>query len=255
MLAATPLAATMSVPRIIGSLVGGYAGDKAGRYIARQVGVGDTGQEIAGDVGGLVGGGIGGHRLNTGVRSFRTSIVDALRPEPTYPGAPLPASPSTGEFVESAPATPPGPPIARGEVVPPKLLPASASVARDLPYRMGPGEVAPEDVNAPDPFVLGGRGGVRVPARMTPRLLSSGTEIGVPSDSPPPVSSLYPPVTENPFVGNLARAMQKSGVPMGDRPSLLLKGSGRVNRILSPEEDLTDALAKSARLARRQRKH
>jgi hypothetical protein len=33
----------------------------------------------------------------------------------------------------------------------------------------------------------------------------------------------------------------------------LLKGSGRVNRILGPEEDLTDALAKSVRLAKRQR--
>jgi len=42
--------------------------------------------------------------------------------------------------------------------------------------------------------------------------------------------------------------MQKSGVPMADRPSLLLKGSGRVNRILGSEEDLTDVLAKSVRL-------
>jgi len=46
--------------------------------------------------------------------------------------------------------------------------------------------------------------------------------------------------------------MQKSGVPMADRPSLLLKGSGRVNRILGSEEDLTDVLAKSVRLAKRQ---
>jgi hypothetical protein len=47
--------------------------------------------------------------------------------------------------------------------------------------------------------------------------------------------------------------MQKSGVPMADRPSLLLKGSGRVKRILGPDEDLTDAMAKSVRLAKRQR--
>jgi len=43
------------------------------------------------------------------------------------------------------------------------------------------------------------------------------------------------------------RAMQKSGMPIAKRPNLLLKGSGRVNRILGPEEDLTDILAKSAR--------
>jgi len=40
---------------------------------------------------------------------------------------------------------------------------------------------------------------------------------------------------------------------MAERPSLLLKGSGRVNRILGQEEDPTDILAKSGRLARRQR--
>ena len=38
-----------------------------------------------------------------------------------------------------------------------------------------------------------------------------------------------------------------------ERPNLLLKGSGRVNRILGPEEDLTDILGKSLRQARRQR--
>jgi hypothetical protein len=35
--------------------------------------------------------------------------------------------------------------------------------------------------------------------------------------------------------------------------NLLLKGSRRVNRILGPEEDLSDILAKSLRQARRQR--
>jgi hypothetical protein len=64
---------------------------------------------------------------------------------------------------------------------------------------------------------------------------------------------LRPPITENPAVGNLSRALQKSGVPIADRPSLLLKGSGRVNRILRPNEDLTDAMAKSVRLAKRLR--
>jgi len=32
---------------------------------------------------------------------------------------------------------------------------------------------------------------------------------------------------------------------IAERPNLLLKGSGRVNRILGPEEDLSDILAKS----------
>jgi hypothetical protein len=36
-------------------------------------------------------------------------------------------------------------------------------------------------------------------------------------------------------------------------PNLLLKGSGRVNRFLGSEEDLTDVLAKSLRQAKRQR--
>jgi hypothetical protein len=51
----------------------------------------------------------------------------------------------------------------------------------------------------------------------------------------------------------VVRAMQKSGVPIAERPNLLLKGSGRVNRFLGSEEDLTDVLAKSLRQAKRQR--
>jgi hypothetical protein len=47
--------------------------------------------------------------------------------------------------------------------------------------------------------------------------------------------------------------MDKSGVPIAARPNLLLKGSGRVNRFLGSEEDLTDVLAKSLRQAKRQR--
>jgi hypothetical protein len=45
--------------------------------------------------------------------------------------------------------------------------------------------------------------------------------------------------------------MQKSGVPIAERPNLLLKGSGRVNRVLGPEEDLAGSLEKSLRQARR----
>ena len=43
---------------------------------------------------------------------------------------------------------------------------------------------------------------------------------------------------------SFVRAMQKSGLPIAERPNLLLKGSGRVNRILGPEEDLTYILRK-----------
>jgi hypothetical protein len=57
-----------------------------------------------------------------------------------------------------------------------------------------------------------------------------------------PTASALQPVTENPVVGNFVRAMDKSGVSIAKRPSLLLKGSGRVNRMLGPEEDLSDAL-------------
>ncbi len=59
------------------------------------------------------------------------------------------------------------------------------------------------------------------------------------------------PVTENPVVGSFVRAMQKSGLPIAERPNLLLKGSGRVNRILGPEEDLAGPLTKSVRQAKR----
>jgi hypothetical protein len=61
------------------------------------------------------------------------------------------------------------------------------------------------------------------------------------------------PVTENPVVGGLVRAMQESGLPIAKRPNLLLKGAGRVNRILGPEEDLSDILAKSLRQVKRQK--
>jgi len=41
-----------------------------------------------------------------------------------------------------------------------------------------------------------------------------------------------------PSVGSLVRAMQKSRVPIAEMRNLLLKGSGRVNRVLEPDEDL-----------------
>jgi hypothetical protein len=69
----------------------------------------------------------------------------------------------------------------------------------------------------------------------------------------PSASKISRPVTENPVVGSLVRAMQKSGLPIAERPNLLLKGSGRVNRILGPEEDLAGPLEKCLRQVRRQR--
>lgn len=59
---------------------------------------------------------------------------------------------------------------------------------------------------------------------------------------------------ENSVVGSLVRAMQKSGLPIAERPNLLLKGS-RVNRILGPDAELTGPLEKSLRQARRKREH
>lgn len=69
-----------------------------------------------------------------------------------------------GEYVGAQPATPvaSGPPFAHSELVRSRALPESASAARDLPYRRGSGEVAPEDVSAPDENVLAGRQGVRI---------------------------------------------------------------------------------------------
>jgi hypothetical protein len=74
-----------------------------------------------------------------------------------------------------------------------------------------------------------------------------------PAEYPPATQIPRAPVTENSVVGSLVRSMDKSGVPIAARPNLLLKGSGRVNRFLGSEEDLTDVLAKSLRQAKRQR--
>jgi hypothetical protein len=62
-------------------------------------------------------------------------------------------------------------------------------------------------------------------------------------------------VTKTSAVGSLVRAMQKSGLPIAERPNLLLKGSGRVNRILGPDEELAGPLEKSLRQARKRRQH
>jgi len=47
----------------------------------------------------------------------------------------------------------------------------------------------------------------------------------------------------------------RSTVPIADRPSLLLKGSGRVKRILGPDEDLTDAMAEERETSKKAEGH
>src|SRR5207253_1728906 len=115
---------------------------------------------------------------------------------PRFPSGAMRAT--EGEYVASEPPArtiPTGPPVAPAELVPPRALPTSASVARDLPYRRGPGEIPPEDVNAPDPFVLGGYRGVRVPPRATPKLLSGAYEPAAPAETTPRLQ-LRPHVSE-----------------------------------------------------------
>jgi hypothetical protein len=51
----------------------------------------------------------------------------------------------------------------------------------------------------------------------------------------------------------LCATVVKHGVPIAKQRNLLLKGSGRVNRILGLEEDLSDILRKSLRQVRRPR--
>jgi hypothetical protein len=132
-----------------------------------------------------------------------------------------------------------------------------------------------EEPPAPPPTIRGAlpHGQYEAPASSlpSPHQLGSGTPDVAPSAAPggyaapepatagtpaeyPPVTWIpRAPVTENPVVGSLVRAMQKSGLPIAERPNLLLKSSGRVNRILGPDEELTGPLEKSLRQARRRR--
>jgi hypothetical protein len=134
-----------------------------------------------------------------------------------------------------------------------------------------------EEPPAPPPTIRGAlpHGQYEAPASSlpSPHQLGSGTPDVAPSAAPggyaapepatagtpaeyPPVTWIpRAPVTENPAVSSLVRAMQKSGLPIAERPNLLLKGSGRVNRIIGPEEELTGPLKESLRQARRQREH
>jgi hypothetical protein len=141
-------------------------------------------------------------------------------------------------------------------------IPTPEAVAEPAPRRVGP-EAPPTEV-----IKARGLGGYAPPepAAGLGKIPIASTESEAPGSSFPPdkpaprfhipspsANKISRPVTENPVVGSLVRAMQKSGLPIADRPNLLLKGSGRVNRILGPEEELTGPLADSLRQARRQR--
>jgi len=164
-----------------------------------------------------------------------------LEPKPVFPGANLPEHPGTfpGAPYPEHPGLFPGANLPETPA-PEQLNPSLISKARTLPGQIGKEVIRPK-IEPAQPIPP--RQGLALPA---PRMAA-----------PPPASSLiarpqlHPTVTENPAVGNVARAMQKSGVPMTERPSFVLKGSGRINRILGLDEDLTDIMSKSVRQARR----
>ncbi len=144
----------------------GYVGGAAGAAVGHATHI-----PYGGTVGGILGAGLGKELLPR----LRVPGEEFGLPKPTYPGAPLPASPPTGEFVDTP--TEAQPPTAPSQVVEPKLLPATASgVSRRMP-----GEIAPEDVSAPDASTLGGRKGIRIVIPGPPKLLpaASATEEAV----------------------------------------------------------------------------
>lgn len=150
--------------------------------------------------------------------SEREAIPGKLGPEieegPRFPSGNMRAQ--EGEYVESQPAAPSGPPIARSEVVRPLGLPESASAARDLRYRRGPGEVAPEDVSAPDENVLAGRQGVRIarPVERGPQhALPAATAEASPASIAPPKSAT--PITDPGKLGDLLNEGTGGELPEG----------------------------------------
>lgn len=61
----------------------------------------------------------------------------------------------------------------------------------------------------------------RCRARATAQFPAGGADSQIP-DSAPSASEISRPITENKVVGSLVRAMQKSGLPIAERPNLLL---------------------------------
>jgi hypothetical protein len=241
MLASLPLAATMGVPRIIGSAIGGYVGDKGGRFLARTAGGGDTAQEIAGDVGGLVGGGIGGHRLNTGARGFIAPIADALGPEAIYPGARLPETPPTeilqGNALVHGPriATDPSAGLGQIPVRPGEVGSLAQSVAAPAPGRIA----APSEYPAARPLGLepppsGGLGRARIAGPGNRALMATPAQ----TESPDRIAS----------PGRIARP-HISEIPEDEWDLGRYVESGQEN---TPRKPLTGVLRKSVRAARAQ---
>jgi hypothetical protein len=121
-----------------------------------------------------IGGGFGYALGNELLPKLHVPGEDFGLPKPVYPDMRTsPADAPTGEFVDSAPTQPETTaPFAPAQVVEPKLLPAQASGAS----RRVPGEIAPEDVNAPDASTLAGKQGIRVVLPGKPKLLAAAPE-------------------------------------------------------------------------------
>jgi hypothetical protein len=153
------------------------------------------------------------------------------------PASPPPPQPRLGEGVYEGEymEEPPAPPATIRGALPHGQYEAPAS-SLPSPHQLGSGTPEAARSAAPDGYAA-------------PEPATAGT----PAEYPPVTWIPRAPVTENPVVGSLVRAMQKSGVPIAERPNLLLKGSGRVNRILSPDQELTGPLEKSLRQAKRQK--
>jgi hypothetical protein len=135
-----------------------------------------------------------------------------------------------------------------------RLLPGVAPAEGEYPAALPHGQYEAPASPLPSPHQLGS--GTTEPAPSAAPGDYAAAEPATartPAEYPPVTWIPRAPVTENPVVGSLVRAMQKSGLPIAERPNLLLKGSGRVNRILGAEEDLAGPLAKSLRQARRQK--
>lgn len=138
-------------------------------------------------------------------------------PIPVRRGLALPgkiAEPLEGEYLPEEPEGS-GPTIPRAETIPLKQLPESASVSRDLPYRRGPGEVAPDYIGAPDERVLANKGGVIA----TPQR-SRG--LSLPSASPSERTDIAKPAIARKNVGKaidsaLGVRPIRPGVPVRDQ--------------------------------------
>jgi hypothetical protein len=144
-------------------------------------------------------------------------------PKPIYRGAPLPASPPTGEFVDSPPQATNQPRVAPSQVVEPKLLPATASGAS----RRVPGDIAPEDVSTPDTSTLAGKKGIRIVLPGTPKQLPAATAEAT-AETPTTTSAAPKPATSslvsdllNRGLGNEPPPKPIPGKPIYMRPSPL----------------------------------